>query len=204
MWIAGQVDYPKELTVSLNSSITYNAAVDVRKDPLPADQVINIDKGTAASEKIFVMCRIAARLLPVGDGITVSSDPAAGYGGWIYKDFTPLGVVKWSWSFKADIPKNQELQMELRPVTLVQGESAPIDSYGSDSQEPFITQVTVKSTIIEAMSYWFDTQWKLLVGIAIVISGAIFAVKKWIMDIFGKSDKKTKVTKMNKSKSKKV
>jgi hypothetical protein len=189
-WRAAQVDYPTILTVPLHESVTYKAVVDVRKEPLPADRVIIVEKGTAGSASIFVQCRIAARLIAVGDGLTVSNDPAVGPDGWIYQPFTPLELVEWSWSFKADKPKVQELRMELRPATLADGSTSPLDPSGN--QLSFVTRVVVEASPIQIVAYWFETQWPLLAGTAITLGLAVLALKNWIGELIGKSRKKRK------------
>jgi hypothetical protein len=189
-WRSGQVDYPQEITVPLHESVPYEAAVDVRTDPLPADKVIDAGNGAPGSEPIFVQCRIAARLTAVGDGVSVIDDPENEVGGWVYQKFTPLGVVKWSWSIKADKPKDQQLRLELRPATLTRGTPNSPDADFSGNQVPFVTHVAVDATLIQKLSYWFETQWPLLAGIAATLGVAALAVKKWLGDFIGESRKK--------------
>jgi hypothetical protein len=175
-WRTGQVDYPSKLSVRVQKSVIYNAAVDLRDDPLPPDKVIDISSGEPAGEPISVRCRLAAKLLPVGDHIKVNG---ASEGEWMPRQFTPSGVVEWSWSVTAEKPVDQQLRLALVPAVLIDGGNY---AYSSDSEASLTTEVSVEGTLIEEVSYWFETQWPLLAGISVVLAVAISASWRWIRE----------------------
>jgi cytoskeletal protein RodZ len=45
-----------------------------------------------------------------------------------------------------------------------------------NSSADYITNVKVDATVLEKLSYWFGTQWKLLAGIAAVVGAAFLAL----------------------------
>jgi hypothetical protein len=181
-WRGGQVDYPKTLGVLLGEAATYNAAVDVRDVPLPEQTVIDVPRGKATSEPVAVQCLLAARLTPVDDDIKVADTPE---GEWSFREFTPVGVVEWSWSVTATTPADHELRLDLRPaVRLDESPTTPITQLAS-----FTTEVDVKSTALERLAHWFDTQWPLLAGIAAILGAAALAVKRWGANMFSRKAK---------------
>ncbi|WP_133247558.1 hypothetical protein [Arthrobacter sp. H-02-3] len=180
-WRTAQVDYPKELSIAVNDSVTYNAAVDIRDAPLPADDVI-VASGSTGFERIDVKCRLAARLTAVGAGIKIDGDSVM-----VNQEFTPLGVVEWSWSVTAIQPVDQELRLEVRPAILVTREDPdpnPERLYATDTEASFVTPVKVRATEIDHLKYWFDNQWPLLLGIASALSVAYSVFRKWFRDQF--------------------
>lgn len=186
-WRTGQVDYPKELSISVNESVTYNAAVDVREDPLPADEVIVV-AGKSGSEQIAVRCTVAAKLVAVGDFMRVDNSEE-----WVSQDFTPLGVAEWSWSVSADKPVDQELRLVIRPAVLTAGANGGLlytqgsgdSSYADTSEATIVTEVKVRGTLLEQLAFWLETQWLLLVAIAGTLAAGVAGFRKWIQDQFG-------------------
>lgn len=178
-WREGQVSYPQTMRIALNETVTYEAAVDIGEDPLPADEVIETDSGSAASERIFVRCRLAAKLTAVSDGLDVSQDPDAEGSGWIYQEFTPSGVVEWSWAVTATEPVDQRLRLDLRPSLQVN----ELPSYSTANQVSFTTDVTVEASPIQLMWHWIQTQWPMIVGIATPLGAAILALLAWVQKV---------------------
>lgn len=80
--------------------------------------------------------------------------------------------------------------MELRPATLADGSTSPLDPSGN--QLSFVTRVVVEASPIQIVAYWFETQWPLLAGTAITLGLAVLALKNWIGELIGKSRKKRK------------
>lgn len=177
-WRPARMVYPDTLTLTMNQAGTYNAVADTGDVAPPPDEVITIYEGTADAEEIFVQCVLAARLVAVDDGITVEGK-GEDTGGWLAQTFTPGGRAEWDWSVTAVHPVDQELRLELRPS--VSAPEAGIVSAGLSSftQSTFTTDVTVKATPIEGISYWFETQWPLVTGIAVTLGAAIAGVWVW-------------------------
>lgn len=178
-WRAGQVDYPKDLIVTLGAATTYKAAVDVRDSPHPADEVIENFNGTTTSELVVVQCLLAARLVPVDDDIAVQTPEE---GDWVYREFTPTGVVEWAWSVEVSTPASHQLRLDLRPaVRVAEGPTATVTQVSS-----FTTDVRVESTLLERASQWFETQWPKLAGIAVVLGTAVLGLKSFGTRLFSR------------------
>jgi hypothetical protein len=167
---SGRVLYPRTLTADLGEATTYGAAVDVRDSPAAPGDVIPGPDPT--SEPVLVQCVIGARLVEVGPGISVENDDAAADGGWRYQQFTPAGVLEWSWSVTPLVPRRQELRLELRPVVEVSGD-LPVPR---TTTTQFVTRVEVHANWIQRLSYWFSTAWPQLAAVAAILAGALTAV----------------------------
>ena len=176
-WRRGQVDYPDRISVELGKGETYNAAVDVRETPLPPDDVVE-NTGASTFEVVAVQCLLAARLVPVDEGITVGP---SGEEDWIYRQFTPDGVVEWAWSVEATTPEAHKLRLDLRPAVRMDGLPNLLETQVSS----FSTEVAVTATGIEEASYWFSTQWPLLAGIAAILAAAVLAVAAFGRKLLG-------------------
>lgn len=174
-WSEAQVSYPRTLTLALEETATYQAAIDIRENPLPADQAIEADSGTAGSERIFVRCRLAARLTSLDEGLRVTIDPDSEGSGWVYQEFTPSGVVEWSWAVTATRPVDGRLRLDLRPSLLI----SELPSYSTANQVSFTTDVTVEASWLQHAWYWVQTQWPLVLGIAAPLGAAILALLGW-------------------------
>ena len=168
-WRSGQVVRPEKLRLPLARGTTYNAAVDIRDELLPpADLVEN--NGTLKSELIEVKCILAARLVAVDDGITVTPP---GDDDWVYREFPPSGAVEWAWSVTATTPDEHQLRLDLRPAVRLGG----LPSAASETLvSSFTTDVTVDATAIEETSHWFSTEWTNLAKIAGALAAAVTAV----------------------------
>lgn len=177
-WTSGQVSYPGEISVSLNNPKIYDVVVDVHDVKLPPDQVIELDKGRASSQMVAVQCEIAARLTSAGDAVEVAENPAAGYGGWVIRTFTPLGVAEWSWTIAATRPVDQELLLELQPA-VVQENNVPLPGLSETQVASFTSRVTVDATLVERVSYWFQTEWPLLLAVVGALATASLAIALW-------------------------
>lgn len=182
-WRAAQVDYPDDLTVGLNESVDYNAAVDINDEPLPPDQVIETDGGSATAEAVQVRCTVAARVVPVGDALTIEEQASELAGGWILQEFTPTGIVEWSWTVTAIKPVDQDLRLELRPAIVLNSTSSLDELYSSASQASFSTEVHVEANPVQSMGYWFTTNWGAIAAIAAAIGGATLAVLAWMRKV---------------------
>ncbi|HEU4545371.1 MAG TPA: hypothetical protein VFR88_03685 [Microlunatus sp.] len=167
----GQLSLPKEMHLRVGQSATYSTAVDVQTEPGPPDR--QIDNANPRSERIKVQCVLSARLVPVGGGIEVVASTDADGDGWRTLKFTPNGVVEWSWTVKPVDPVDQQLRLELVPAVKVESFSRSI---AVNSSANYITSVKVDATVLEKLSHWFGTQWKLLAGITAVLGAAFLAV----------------------------
>lgn len=150
-WRAGQIDYPGRMSLDLGSSATYQAAVDIRDEPLPPEQVI--DASSPKSRSVLVRCILSARLESVGAGLEVTGE-TEGLGGWQARDFSPSGVTQWTWTVKAAEPGDHELKLTLRPITT---ERDLVNDVGVE-QKSFTTAVSVDASVVQDLAHWIDTQ----------------------------------------------
>lgn len=167
----GQVDFPRTIDARVNRAVSYDAAIDIRSQPAPAEKVI--DTHDPKSEPIAVECVVGARLVDVGDAITVQADSDSD-DGWSYSEFTPSGVLQWSWTItpKAAVG-NEQLRLEIRPaVKLVRTAEFGIVPTSAN----YLTTVNVSATWIDRVAYWFQTQWSPLKTVASVLGVALLAV----------------------------
>lgn len=176
-WRAGQVDFPERLTLAVDQSASYNAAVDVRSAPLPPGEVILAVPGAAEAEEVLVKCTVAARLRPVGDSLDVD-DQSGDSGAWIVQDFTPSGVVEWFWTVTAEKPKDSELILELRPAVAFGDESGDL-LYAGESVTAIITDVTVEASFLSRAAYWVEVNMPLVVVIAGAAGAGVIALAAW-------------------------
>lgn len=175
-WRTGRVNYPSQLRIALNKTAIYSATVDLNDNPLPPDKAIGSHSGEPSSEAIAVKCRLAAKLVAIGDHVKVNG---AAETDWVPRQFTPSGVAKWSWPVTVDKPINQQVQFLLLPAVLAEGR---VYADEDDRQATVTTDVAVEATLIETVSYWFETQWPLLAGIATVLAVAIAASRRWVLE----------------------
>jgi hypothetical protein len=177
---SGQVDYPRRLSLAVSQSITYVAAVDIRTAPAPPSQVIGHDSAT--DEAVTVRCVVGTRLTPVGGGIDVATSDATD-DGWRYQEFTPSGLLKFAWTITGRAPFDQQVRLEVRPA--VKGQD--VGTVGASDTVPFVTDVHVSADWVQKLSYWFQTEWPLIVGIATPIGvalGALFTFSEKARDSF--------------------
>ena len=167
----GQVDFPNTFTLRLGETKSYSAAVDVRAEPAPAKRVI--DAADPREEPIKVQCVLSARLVSVGATLKVAASGDTNEGGWMARQFTPDGVVEWSWDVSALEPRDQELRLELQPAVAVENTSL---SQTISTTANFVTPVSVDASGLERVSYWFNTQWPLVTGIAGALAVAVLGI----------------------------
>jgi len=169
-WVRGQVDYPRTLSARMGQATTYSTAVDIRDAPAPPGK--EIDSPDPATGSVHVQCVVGARLVPVSSGIDVEIPADARADGWRYLEFTPSGVLEWSWSVTPSTPASQELLLQLKPAA----KSAELIPGGSTTTTAdYKTPVNVTATRIDRLAYWFQTQWVLLSKVAGTVGVAILA-----------------------------
>lgn len=167
-WRAGQVDYPRSLPVSMGGSASYVAAVDVRDEPLPAEEVI--PGADPFGEPVAVKCVLAARLTTVGDSLEVDEQE------WIFRSFTPTGVVNWSWSVTARAPGDHDLRLEIEPAVALDD----LHRFGSSpNTTTFVTRVSVDATWLQRAGEWWKGNWDVVALIAAAVGAALVGVVKW-------------------------
>lgn len=167
-WTSGQVDYPRLLTLRMGSSTSYVAAIDIRTDPRPPEDVLLTDE--ARGELVAIQCVVGARLVPVGDAIEVDSEE------WVVREFTPVGLINWAWSIKGVAPGDHQVKLLLHPTLSTQdGELALTGT----KTATFVTTVRVEASAIQIVDRWFKDNWHIITGIAVLLGGAFLAVVKW-------------------------
>lgn len=177
-WRDALVDYPDRMSVTIDVGANYNAAVDARSEPLPPDEVIEVEDGTATSEAVLVKCTVAARLTPVGQAMEVLDQASETNAGWVLQEFTPSGVIEWSWTVTARHPVDEQLRLELRPA-IVLGESAGDLEYAGKNVSSFTTDVHVEASALHHAAYWVDVNRPLIWTIGSAIGAATLAVIVW-------------------------
>jgi hypothetical protein len=191
-WRDARVDYPDRIIVRIEVGANYNAAIDVRSEPLPPDEVIEVGNGTATSEAVLVKCTIAARLSAVGDALEVDDAGNETDAGWVLQEFTPSGVVEWSWTVTAHQPVDEALRLELRPAIVVDEGAGDLE-YAGSSVSSFTTDVHVDASILHHAAHWVDENRPLIWTIGSAIGAAVLAVVLWWRKVRspGKSRKST-------------
>lgn len=165
------------MTIKVGDSENYNAALDVRSVPLPADEVIETEPGAATSENVLVKCTLAARLRAVGETLTVD-DPASDNGGWVVQEFTPTGVLEWSWTVTAEKPADAELRLDIRPAIAIAAAAEDL-VYATQSSTSFNTDVIVDGNLLSRSAYWFEGNWGYVLAIAVPVGIAATALLRW-------------------------
>jgi hypothetical protein len=178
-WRKGQVDYPDDLSFDKGQARAYVVAVDIRDNPLPVEKVIrNANTQSAPTE---VQCVLKARLVPVDNSLTVDNTD------WALRQFTPTGVLNWSWSTTALAPGSHELQLELQPAVTTQASSSGrmiILAEGNDAlNSTYITRVHVNASWVERAGEWWSDNWAIIALVAAAIGAAVVAVVKWGGDL---------------------
>lgn len=172
-WRSGQFDHPGEMTLEVNQTSTYVAAVDIRETPQPAELVL---PGVGAQgEPVAVQCVLSARLLPVGDGLEVQDRS------WIMRQFTPTGVLNWSWSVKALRPGVSELRLELQPALSARdpGTRALMQPEHPSRVTAFVTRVHVNANALQRSGQWWKDNWPVLLMIATGLGAAVLGLIRW-------------------------
>lgn len=177
-WRDALVDYPDRLSVTIDVGANYNAAVDARSEPLPPDEVIEVEDGTATSEAVLVKCTVAARLTPVGRAMEVLDQAGETDAGWVLQEFTPSGVIEWSWTVTARHPVDEQLRLELRPAIVLDDSAGDLE-YAGKNVSSFTTDVHVEASALHHAAYWVDVNRPLIWTIGSAIGAATLAVIVW-------------------------
>ena len=173
-WRKANADYVTDMSMFVGRTATYSFAIDVNDVPLHPDQVI--PSGDAVtSREVKVKCLLRAKLVALGDGLSVAPDPLA-VDGWTYRAFTPEGIARWAWSVTAKAPVSDELRVELTPA--VEKDAAPI-AWADTYTTQFTTRVNIDGTGLDRASYWFNVQFPLAKAIAGTLGLAALGLVGW-------------------------
>jgi hypothetical protein len=168
----GQVDYPPVLHLHMDRASTYAAAVDVRDHPAPADELVQGGK----ADPISVKCIVGARLIPTDtDIVDVALPDTARDGGWVYREFTPTGVLQWSWSVTARAPHDSDLTLELRPSIRREADGAIVADAEQTTEQR--TRVEVTAGMVQRGSSWVDEN----KGYVAVLGAALITFLLWLL-----------------------
>lgn len=175
-WRDARVDYPGRLTLELGSVASYIAAVDIRENAILLSEVI--PGQSPESAPAAVKCRVAARLVPIGDAVEVNPPQDE----WVNRFFTPSGVVNWAWTVKAVKPGRQELRLELQPAVVATDGGYVL--LASDSiVGNFITSVEIDTSAMDDLKQWFEKTWGVIAAISAALAAAIIAFVRWSGEI---------------------
>jgi hypothetical protein len=170
-WQVGQIDYPEHLSLEMGQSAAYVVAVDIRNNPLPAERVI--PGASPQSAPIAVQCVLSARLAPVGQSLEVNNRE------WILREFTPTGVLNWSWSITARAPDDQEVRLELQPAVITRGKFILPQGDSSLDTSSFVTRVNVTATWIQRVGHWWNDNWGIISLVIVAVGAALVSIIKW-------------------------
>lgn len=176
---AGQVTYPATLPAELDEATSYKVVIDLADSELSPEEIIDNPHGETSERDIRVQCLVAARLIPVGAGITVAEDRDADRGGWVHRRFTGTGTVDWAWSVTPSVPDEQQVRLQLQPVLFIDDGARTIPA---DAVTTLVTRVPVEATRVQAFTHWFENDWQQLV----VVAGGLGAVVLGVLAWFGK------------------
>lgn len=174
----GQVDFPEVLRLELNRAGRYAAAVDVRDRPAPAGELVPGGK----SDEIRVKCIVGARLVSLDEDIVRITVPdTAGDGGWVYREFTPTGLLQWSWSVTATRPHDSEVTLELRPSIRRDGDGTIVANAEETTQQR--TRVEVSAGMLQRTGSWVDENQGYVALLAVALGSALVWVLRSIADV---------------------
>jgi hypothetical protein len=164
----GAIFYLSRLTVDMNDSALYEAAVNIRSDALPSDKVISGEN--SAVDKVFVQCGVRARLLPLGESLKIDDEV------WQSSTFTPYGVIKWSWVVKAVHPQKEGyVRLEVQPAALLRQGTTVRMFYDSESSNVarFSTPVRINSRWLQRLNQWVEDNKAAASGISVALCGTL-------------------------------
>jgi uncharacterized protein DUF6777 len=177
-WRRGQVRYPVDLSLDMDQSAAYVVDVDINDTPLPVEKIFIMPGTDPQSAPIEVQCALSARLIPVGKSLEVDKP------GWSKREFTPTGLVDWSWSVTAHAAHDQQLQLELQPALTAQDEEILFEGGDSSKTRTYITSVHVRTTKTQLVYQWWNDSGKIIVAIIGSVAAALIAIIKWGGDLF--------------------
>ena len=145
--LQGRLSYPETLVLQYRESVNYNVALDVARNPLPPDRVIDVGEGKATAEEVKASCHVQAKLESIGDHTKIDGSDDSD---WVAYDFSPTGVIEWAWTVTADEPVDQSVRLRVRPAVLA-GEALV---YGQNSEVVATTSVSVDARWYDTWSYY--------------------------------------------------
>jgi hypothetical protein len=175
-WRQGQVDYPRELSVDIHKSAIYLAAVDIRTKPLPPDQLI--PGPVPNGETVQVKCVLSARLVPPADQ-SIGIDQKD----WVTREFTPTGIVNWSWTVNGLISGEHPLNLELQPAVATGASMLLQPSDNSPYTTSYVTQLHVRASAITHAGEWWNDNWPTTQKILTALGVAVLAFLAWILKL---------------------
>jgi hypothetical protein len=175
-WRRGQVDYPKQLTVTAAQSTTYLAAVDIRANPLPPSQVL--PGPILNSAPVQVKCVLSARLVPPPDkSLDVANKD------WLTREFTPTGVATWNWSVTGLTSGPHPLTLELQPAVAVDAGQLLQPNDNSPYLSSYLTTVQVNASLLKRVSEWWNSNWPAALGVLTALGAAVLAFLGWLQKL---------------------
>jgi hypothetical protein len=166
--------YPRNLSVGVNKSITYDAGIDIQGTGRLQAQ---FEPGATYTEvPVDVRCGLGARLVSESDNLEVDKT------GWVLQQFDKPGTIHWSWTVKAKKLGASTLRLELRPAVSVAegGYVVPAEDGRFSPTSTFATQVQVEGSLLQHVYAWWDENWPKIVGIGTALGAAIAGVLAWI------------------------
>ena len=171
-WHPGQARYPTALTIPLEGATTYQARVDidsgVQAPPGPGQDT--------AVVPLLVRCGIGARLVSLGDSISVENED------WSLAEFDQPGFVQWSWTVKATAPDDAQVRLELRPavVTADGHHVVPAGDPTRAATSTFTTDVQVEASWPQHVDIWWTDNWDTVTTIAAGLGAAVLTLITWL------------------------
>jgi hypothetical protein len=172
-WQAAQVDYPGVLQVQFGEPAAYIATLDIRKASNASGK--EIPGPGPESKPVFVQCVVAARLVPMGDGLTVDETE------WVPRTFTPSGVVDWAWGVTAIEARDQQLRLELHPA--VESPLGLTVGGGATATTTFITEVRTEASAVQHVRQYLEDNWPAVTLIAGIVAAAVIGAIRFGGDV---------------------
>ena len=111
--------------------------------------------------------------MPVGNSVGVDNN------GWIVRQFTPSGVLNWSWSITALAPGDQQLQLEPEPAVTSASQYILLQGGNPSDMSTSVTQVHVNASAVQRAGQWWKDNWGIIVLISGGIGAAVLSLIKW-------------------------
>lgn len=168
-WRTGEAKYPPTMIIKINGSASYNFAVGIEGGQLVPDQVL--PPGTYSNTPVDVKCVLAANLQSGDDGLAVAG------GDWQVRQFTPTGVVQWTWSVTANKPGSHDLRVQLQPAVVLNANQYGVPVGGGTEISTFVTKVDVNTPFPQSFYLWWGANWPNIVTISSAIGVTLLGLR---------------------------
>ncbi len=107
-------------------------------------------------------------------------------GDWIVRNFTPTGVIRWTWVVTAVQADDLDLELELQPAVRSQ-DGTILVGQSSTEISSFITQVRVEEDAVARVGEWWQSRWAIIALVAAGIGAAVLALLRFGAQLAGQT-----------------